>query len=233
MKLHLTNTSIMIYSSLNSIFSLGIVILLGISSSLSADNTGGIKGFVPLPKSEATTAPAQKYIGKISGKVDSAPALIAGVWLESSSLSAPKVPKPVVLSQINYQFSNSLIIVPTGASITFPNNDPDYHNIYSLSKPKRFDLGRYKKDETPAPIIHFDKPGFIALNCEIHDHMKANIIVVDSPYYTVTNPSGAFSLKNIPPGNYILHAQVDRNLSWQTPVKIDSNKIINITFPNK
>ncbi|MGJ8672389.1 hypothetical protein [Rubritalea sp.] len=222
----------MIYPSLYCRFSLGFLIFLGISLNLSANNKGQIKGIVPLPKFEATTAPAKKYFGKISGKVDPAPAPIAGVWLESSSLSAPKTPKPIVLSQINYQFSNSLIIVPTGTYVTFPNNDPDYHNIYSLSKSKRFDLGRYKKDESPAPIIHFDKPGFIALNCEIHDHMKANIIVVNSPYYTVTNSSGAFSLKNIPQGNYTLHAQVDRNLSWKISIKVGINQITQIRFPN-
>lgn len=211
----------------------GLALLCAFFSNLPAATTGQIKGVVPLPKSAAPTAAAKKYFGKISGKVDKAPAPIAGVWLEKTDLSAPKKATPVTMGQKNYQFSSFLIIVPKGTRVHFPNKDSDYHNIYSLSRTKKFDLGRYKKDEKPSPSVLFDKPGFVALHCEIHDHMKANIIVVDSPYFMVTDSQGAFTLKNIPPGNYTLHAQIDRKTKWKIPVQVSANRTAQVKFPSK
>jgi len=175
----------------------------------------------------------EKYRGKISGKVAPRPSTIAAVWLTSPTLSAPAKPKPVILAQKNYQFSKSLIVIPKGTTVTFPNNDPDYHNIYSLSKTKRFDLGRYKAMENPAPKVLFDKLGFVALRCEIHDHMNANVIVVDSPYAITTDASGKFILKNVPPGDYTIHAQIDRKTSWKVPVQVRAKKTSKILFPAK
>ena len=193
-------------------------------------NAGEVRGTVPLPFQQAATAPAKKYFGKISGKVDPAPPLIAGVWLTNDQLRAPSGPNTVTLNQENYQFSSFLVIIPVGSSVLFPNRDRDYHNIYSLSRTKPFDLGRYKQSEAPAPIV-FEKPGFVSLHCEIHDHMKSNIIVVDSPYYTLTDSSGSFSLKSIPPGSYTLHAQYTRKSSWKIPIKVERGKITNVSFP--
>lgn len=203
--------------------------LLAVQTSLTADS-GQIQGTVPLPQGGTPIVPAEKYIGKVSGKVAPTPRLLAGVWLENTTLTAPANPKRVTLTQANYQFSNSLIVIPKGTSVAFPNNDSDYHNIYSLSRAKSFDLGRYKKSENPAPVVTFDKLGFISLHCEIHDHMKANIIVVDSPYYTVSTATGAFTLKNVPPGKYILHAQFARKSTWKTPVQVRRNQTTQVQF---
>lgn len=137
----------------------------------------------------------------------------------------------MALHQTNYQFAKSLIIISTGTTVFFPNNDPHYHNIYSLSRPKRFDLGRYKASENPASGVLFDKPSFIALRCEIHDHMNANIIVVDSPYFLTTDAKGNFTLKDIPPGRYTLHAQVDRKTAWKVPVQVRAGQMAHIEFP--
>ena len=205
-------------------YALGIV-------NLFAEGSGTITGTVPLSESKKLDVPVGKYRGKISGKVDPSPAVVAAVWLESDRISAPKKPPEVTIAQQNYQFSQYLVIIPKGGKIFFPNKDPDYHNIYSLSKTKRFDLGRYKSSETPFPSVVFDKVGFVRLNCEIHDHMKANVVVVDSPYYGTTNQLGRFSLKNIPAGDYILHAQMDRKTKWQMPIKVLAGKTLKINFP--
>jgi len=102
--------------------------------------------------------------------------------------------------------------------------------VYSLSKTKRFDIGRYKKGETPIPKVKFDKTGFIALRCEIHDHMKANIVVVDSPYYTTTDLTGNFSMKNVPAGEYTLHAQVDKKTTWKATIEVKGGRALQIKF---
>ncbi len=194
---------------------------------------GTITGVVPLPNQKSTAVPVQEYRGKIKGEVAPNPALLAAVWLEGPQLSAPAHPQPRLFAQTNYQFEQSLLVVAKGTTITFPNRDPDYHNIYSLSRPKRFDLGRYKPGERPAPSVTFDKAGFIALHCEIHEHMRANIVVVDSPFYTVTDETGRFSLPQIPNGVYTLMAQIDRKTIWKIPIEITSPKTVAISFPQK
>jgi len=120
-----------------------VAIFFGLSS-LYAD-TGSIEGVVPIKKAGAGAVPVEKYRGKISGKVAPPPAAIAGVWLEGATLAPPVSPPSVTLSQSNYRFEKPLLVIPTGATVAFPNNDPDYHNIYSLSRPKRFDLGRTRR----------------------------------------------------------------------------------------
>ena len=152
---------------------------------------------------------------------------------KAKTTSAPKTPTNVTLSQKNYQFAKHLIIISKGATDFFPNEDPDYHNIYSLSKPKRFDVGRYKKGETPLPHVTFDKPGYIRLNCEIHSHMNANIIVADSPYITTTDSNGKFTLNNIPPGQYTLHAQMDSKTKWQASIIVAANQVTPVQFTKK
>ncbi|MDP0492137.1 MAG: carboxypeptidase regulatory-like domain-containing protein [Verrucomicrobiota bacterium JB023] len=189
---------------------------------------GSIEGRVPLPNLQSRPVPVEKYRGKISGQVSAPPQAIAAVWLEAPRLKAPANPPAVTLPQTHYQFTRSLLVIPTGTTVVFPNNDPDYHNIYSLSRTKRFDLGRYKQSENPAPKVLFDRPGYVALNCEIHDHMKAHIVVVDSPYFTTTDAQGHFSLKNIPAGSYTLHAQFDRKTSWKQKVTVSSSGTVTV-----
>ncbi|WP_411846613.1 carboxypeptidase regulatory-like domain-containing protein [Roseibacillus persicicus] len=194
-------------------------------------NTGSIQGQVPLPETDEAAIPVEKYRGKISGQVATAPPLVAAVWLEAPHLSAPANPPVITLPQTNYQFVRSLIVIPTGTTVLFPNNDSDYHNIYSLSRPKRFDLGRYKKSENPAPTVLFDKAGFLDLHCEIHDHMRARIRVVDSPYFGTTDAKGQFTLTNISPGTYTLHAQLDRKTTWKQTIVVQKKATTRITFP--
>lgn len=213
-----------------SIFAL-FALVIGISNAVAG--SGALKGVVPILELKKRSTPIDKYRGKISGKVAEAAPPAAGVWLEAPHLTAPKNPPSAALPQHHYQFTKSMIVVPVGTELAFPNKDTDYHNIYSLSRAKRFDLGRYKRNQTPAPTVLFDKAGFIQLRCEIHDHMKADVLVVDTPYFTLTDSKGRFSLKNIPAGKYVLHARVDRKHHWQLPVEVISGDTVTIQLPRK
>jgi len=195
---------------------------------------GTVSGTITFPKTKGGKRMAvEKYTGKISGKVARPPAPIAGVWLSRKGLTAPANPKPQTLHQKNYQFRKSLIVVPKGTSVSFPNEDTDYHNIYSLSKTKPFDLGRYRKNEKPSPEITFDKAGLVELRCEIHEHMQARLLVVDSPYFAPTDASGNFKITNVPAGTYTLNAQLNRKKKWSTSVVVTSNGITRINLPLK
>lgn len=197
---------------------LGFLIL---STSAHSQGTGNLTGRFNL-KNVKPPQPVvlEKYLGKISGKVAPVPKPTVGVWLTRPGLAAPRSVRDVTFSQQGYQFAKHLLIVPVGTRVFFPNEDQDFHNIYSLSRTKRFDLGRYRKGSQPIPQVTFDKPGYLLLNCEIHEHMKAHVLVVDTPYFTSSDSEGNFRLKNVPAGNYTLHVQSDKKRSWQQPVQV-------------
>lgn len=191
---------------------------------------GSVTGIIPLPPRPPGRIAVEKYTGTISGKVAPPPPQCAGVWIEGPGLTAGPAPARVVLPQQGYQFTRSLLVVPRGTAVEFPNNDPDYHNVFSLSRPKKFDAGRYKKSEAPAPVVTFDKAGFVRVQCEIHDHMKAVVLVVDSPWYTVTDAAGKFTLTGVTPGSYTLRAQLDEKTQWSAPVTVTSGAPATVDF---
>ncbi len=205
--------------------------LLVSSAALSAAPQGGaVTGTIPLPPRPAGRIAVEKYTGTISGKVAAPPPPCAGVWIEGPGVAAPAAPQRVVLTQQGYQFSRSLLVVPRGTAVEFPNNDNDYHNIFSLSRAKKFDAGRYKKNEAPAPVVTFDKAGFVRVQCEIHEHMKAAVLVVDSPWSTTTDAAGKFTLTGISPGSYTLRAQLDEKTQWSAPVTVTAGKTVTADF---
>jgi plastocyanin len=185
---------------------------------------GTVEGKISLPVRPEGRIPVEKYVGSISGKVGPPPRLVAGVWIEGIGISAPATPTTMKMPQRGYQFTNSLMIVPRGTTILFPNEDADYHNVFSLSRTARFDLGRYKKDEPEVPQYTFKNCGVVRLQCEIHQHMKANMLVVESPHCTTTDAEGNFSLSGLPSGQWMLRVQLDEKTQWHTPVRIGSGK---------
>lgn len=203
-----------------------LFIFASLSSICTESFATSVRGQLVIPDSvRAPRVAVEKYTGKISGKVLPEPQPIAGVWLTARSLSAPASSSPVTLAQSGYQFASNLIVIATGTTVFFPNKDIDYHNVYSLSRPHRFDLGRYKKDETPIPSRRFDKSGVINLRCEIHEHMRATIVVVDSPYFTTTDAAGNFQLTGVAPGDYTLHGYLEKGLTWQQKVTITGSQM--------
>lgn len=132
--------------------------------------------------------------------------------------------KPYVLSQRGLQFHPSVLPIELGASVTFPNEDNTYHNVFSYSPEKRFDLGRYAKDATP-PKVLFDEAGQVRVFCEVHEHMRAVILVLDTPYFTTTDDGGNFSLESIPEGAYTLNIwRVNRPLESR-PINLGSESL--------
>jgi hypothetical protein len=106
------------------------------------------------------------------------------------------------LAQRGEAFRPTMVVVPVGARVTFPNGDNLFHNVFSYSRPKRFDLGRYPRGE--AKTVVFDKPGYVKVLCEVHKWMRAGVLVVDNPYYAVVETSGRVKLDGVPPGRYTL-----------------------------
>lgn len=133
------------------------------------------------------------------------------------------------LSQKQLQFSSSLLPVQVGTAVRFPNLDDEYHNVVSYSKAKTFDLGRYLKTE-PAPVQVFDKPGLVELNCEIHEHMRAYILVLDTPFFTKTDENGRYMLENLPAGEVTVKVWIDRRTLLERPVTLIDGKTVVADF---
>lgn len=113
--------------------------------------------------------------------------------------SGARTPKPVgryLISQQNLQFHPFLTIVPVGADVAFPNFDNTKHHVYSFSPAKRFELKLFAKDQSRT--VHFDKPGVVALGCNIHDQMSAFIVVTDSAWTARTNAQGIAAFGDAP-----------------------------------
>jgi plastocyanin len=108
----------------------------------------------------------------------------------------PRVASRYVISQQNLQFRPFLTIVPVGADVSFPNLDPTKHHVYSFSAAKKFELKLFAKDQSRT--VHFDRPGVVALGCNIHDQMSAFVVVTDSAWTARTNAQGIAAFGDAP-----------------------------------
>ena len=97
-----------------------------------------------------------------------------------------------------------LVVIPVGSSVVFPNMDPIFHNIYSLSKPKSFDLGNYDKGQTRK--VTFPKPGIVDIYCHLHPNMQATVVVTPNRWFARPARNGQYRIANVPPGQYTLVA---------------------------
>ena len=125
------------------------------------------------------------------------------IYLESVSAAAPApVPTPVTvtLTQEHQRFDPEIVVIPLGSTVSFPNSDPIFHNVFSLSPPRQFDLGYYPAGE--ARKLKFDKPGIVQVYCHLHPDMSAAIVVAPTAWYLRPDERGWFSFPSLPAGAY-------------------------------
>lgn len=117
---------------------------------------------------------------------------------------SPKPPVTATLNQQAARFQPDLIVVPVGSTVEFPNSDPIFHNVFSLSKAQPFDLGYYPQGQSRT--VKFTSPGVVQVYCHIHSNMYAAIVVTASPWFEKPDADGSFSFGDVPPGHYRLTA---------------------------
>jgi plastocyanin len=126
------------------------------------------------------------------------------------------------LSQSSLMFRPLVLPILVGTTVDFPNDDNLFHNVFSYSQPKEFDLGLYPRGETRT--VTFDKPGIVKVYCDIHSHMYATILVLRNPYFAVPDDRGSFRIDNVPPGTYKLKFWYDRDIVETRRITLKANE---------
>ncbi len=164
-------------------------------TSASPERRPGVSDLTALPLADVVdTRPAVVYLE--TQEVPTGSSLRAGL--------ANIPPGRARMDQRNETFSPHVLAITVGTFVDFPNNDRTYHNVFSLSKAKRFDLGRYGNGKSKTE--RFDKPGVVRVFCDIHSHMSAFVMVFNHPYHATTDADGRYRIDNIPTGRYTVTA---------------------------
>jgi plastocyanin len=136
----------------------------------------------------------------------------------------------VAMDQRNETFVPHLLAVTVGTTVDFPNSDTTYHNVFSLSKARRFDLGRYAAGRSKA--VRFDRPGIVRVFCDIHSHMNAFILVFSHRYFAVADAEGRYEIDRVPPGTYTLVAWVEGAIRETRSVQVTAeSRGVEVNFP--
>jgi plastocyanin len=189
-----------------------------------------VEGRVDLPKSNAAPVQAKRYEIVTKGGVLSTQPPLAVVYLDGA-FPRPASPPTKEVAQKDLTFIPALLPIRVGTKVEFPNLDDTYHNIFSYSPAKRFDLGRYRAEERPIPVQVFDKPGLVTLRCDIHEHMRGLILVLNTPYFVMTDMDGHFRLSGLPAGHYTLKAWIDSRTTREKPVELKDGQTLHVDFP--
>ena len=182
----------------------------------------------------ASHSPAGTISGRVllqaSGK-DRTDASNVVVWVEGIHGGAPArntEPKGEMKSS-SKRFTPRVIAVPLHGTVEFPNVDPIYHNVFSVSGGNRFDLGLYKSGASKEKT--FEEPGLVRVYCNIHPQMVGFVMVVDSDRSAVTGPDGAFRFDGVPPGSYVVHAWHEEGPEAKVPVTVHASGDTPVSVP--
>jgi plastocyanin len=157
------------------------------------------------------------------------------VYLEGPRSANPAPPTNVVsvatrrIAQHGAVFSPHVLPVMVGTTVEWPNDDDIYHNVFSMSDAKQFDLGLYKGNP-PGKRVTFDKPGRVDVFCSIHENMHCIILVLENPYFAATEDNGDYKIPNVPPGRYMLKAWHERLPADEKEIVVPTNGEVRVDF---
>lgn len=189
-----------------------------------------VAGRVTLPVARSAPVMNKRYGIVANGGILSTNPPVAVVYL-AGPFPAPAAPATRQVEQKDMAFVPMLLPIRTGTRVEFPNLDDTYHNIFSYSTAKRFDLGRYRPDEKPVPSVVFDRAGLVVLRCDIHEHMRGLILCLDTPHFIATDTDGRYRLGGLPAGRYTLKAWLDSRTTLERPVELREGETLQVDFP--
>jgi plastocyanin len=170
-----------------------------------APESGTITGTVKLARVRGTPLPSNVYQPRAVGRHDAggAPEIRnVVVYLRNPAFKGTLNTARYEITQRDETFVPRVLAIPRGSVVAFPNQDPYFHNVFSLSGAATFDLGRYPKGQSKE--FRFTRAGLVKAYCHIHSHMSASILVLDHPYFAVPNLDGSFTLAGVPAGRHTI-----------------------------
>jgi len=211
--------------------SLILFVSLTAERATTAGRSGTIRGRVELRR---TVAPPERRPGVNDLGTPAArdvPDLLRSVvYLESAPRGAFETNEGghAVMDQRNETFVPHVLAITTGTTVDFPNSDKFYHNVFSLSKTKAFDLGRYAAGNSRP--IRFDRPGIVRVFCDIHSHMNAFILVFSHPFFAMTDAEVRYRIDSVPAGTYGVIAWNEGTPSETKPVTVPDGGVAELDF---
>ena len=187
---------------------------------------GRVEIGVPVTTRRATTAyPSRSISTPILAPISELRHVV--VYLKDAP-ARQVTPVRVEIRQRDETFIPRVVAVPVGSVVDFPNDDPLYHNVFSLSRAKDFNLGRYPRGQTKG--VRFDKPGIVKVFCDIHSHMTATVQVFNHPWFAVPDASGRYDLPDLPAGDREITAWHERLGDTTTRVRVESGRAATADF---
>lgn len=197
----------------------------------STPQTGRLQGRVTITVPVSKAPPSAAYGAR---RVDKG-AAEAGTELTNVVVFLQDMPPPATLPptrarivQENETFVPRVVAITRGSTVDFPNADPFFHDVFSLSRSGTFDLGSYPRGQTKSQ--QFRKAGLIKVYCHIHSHMSASIMVFDHPFFTIPKTDGSFTIDDVPPGNYKVSAWHERIGDNTQSVRIEPGRPSEVQF---
>jgi plastocyanin len=206
-------------------------IMMGPGSPAAAARPGSIRGRVELRKVQPPIErrPGVSDLGTPAPR-DIPDRMKSVVYLESAPRGAFEQTESgrAVMDQRNETFVPHVLAITTGTTVEFPNSDRFYHNVFSLSKTKSFDLGRYPTGNSRS--VRFDRAGIVRVFCDIHSHMNAFILVFSHPFFTLTDDEGRYRIDGVPPGTYNVIAWNEGLASDPKPIVVAEGSAAELDF---
>lgn len=188
--------------------------------------SGSIRGRLDLRRVAPTPAP-RPVVGDLGARPVRPPVDVRRglVYLAVAPRAAfdDREPGRVVMDQRNETFVPRLLAITTGTTVDFPNSDSIFHNVFSLSRTRRFDLGRYAAGKSKA--VTFDRPGVVRVFCDIHSHMSAFVVVFNHPFFRVTDAEGRFRIDQVPAGTYTVVGWYDGEARTERSVTVTAGAV--------
>jgi plastocyanin len=200
-----------------------------VDSEPAAQEPGSVRGRVSIGIPVTAKRPASTYSRSIPSV-----ALAPESELRHVVVYVKDAPKTAVtpvraeIRQRNENFVPRVVAVTVGSTVDFPNDDPIYHNVFSLSRTKTFDLGRFPRGKSRGE--RFDKPGVVKVFCQIHSHMSATVMVFDHPWFAIPDEQGMFDLSGVPPGTHQITAWHERLGDTTLPLRVEPGRPATIDF---
>ena len=165
--------------------------------------------------------PGVAHAGTLTGKVTvqgSSNSSDVVVYLEGIRGDFSPPPAPPEMNHVNLRFQPQVLAVMRGATVPFPNSDPVFHSAFSVSTSNPFDLGIYSRGRKKS--FRFENPGIVEIFCRIHAHMQAFVLVLENPYFTMTDKEGNYRIQNVPVGIYTVHVWKSRGVKANQKVRL-------------